>query len=195
MPRRPSVATSLCMQRAVSEPVKDRGKRHPKLRDASAATAKPKFCTPKLGQPQIRRTVFRSLEVLVGEDSEPRPSLTEMTCVSGEMNSVTRCWRGRTDTSAPKRTTSSRSSPCGRERPCTHPAQPVALSVKSARSVRHCGRILCRQPFIKAHLFLSSGTPISSLSLIRDAHLCSLSSLSEAHPTPPLNLCASQKDF
>ena len=32
-----------------------------------------------------------------------------MTSVSGEMNSVTRCWRGPTDTSAPMRTTSSRS--------------------------------------------------------------------------------------
>ena len=105
---------------------------------------------------------------------------TEMTSVSGEMNSVTRCW---TDTSAPKRT-SSRSSPCGRRRPCTHLARPVAPCVNGATSVGHCGRSLCLKPFIKAHLFLSSVTPISVLS-----------SHSEAHPTLPLNLCASQKDF
>ena len=73
MSRRPSVATSLCMRRAVSTPVKDRGKRHPKLHDALTATAKPMFCTPKLGQPQIRRTIFRSLEVLVGENLELAP--------------------------------------------------------------------------------------------------------------------------
>ena len=30
-------------------------------------------CTTKLGRPQIRRKVFRSLEVLVGEDLELAP--------------------------------------------------------------------------------------------------------------------------
>ena len=41
--------------------------------DALIATAGRKFCEQNHGQPQVRRTSFQCLEVLVGEDSEPAP--------------------------------------------------------------------------------------------------------------------------
>ena len=72
---------------------------------------------------------------------------------------------------------------CGRGRPCTHPVRPVALSVNDATSVGHCGRTLCHNPSSRA---------ISFPSLIRDAHLRSLSH-SAAHPTLSVNLSASEK--
>ena len=66
-------------------------------------------------------------------------------------------------------------------RPCTRLARPVALCVNGATSVGHCGRTLCHNP---------SSRSLSSPSLIRDAHLRSLS-----HFSLSLNLCVTQKDF
>ena len=105
-----------------------------------------------------------------------------MTSVSGEMNSVTRCWRGRTDTSAPMRTTSSRSF-------MLWPRE--ALHTSSTTCCPVCQRCDNRwalrshplpQPFIESHLlsFSHPGRPSHTPKRTRPL---------------PLNLCASQNDF
>ena len=158
MSRRPSAATSLCIGFAVSTPVKDRGiptntmqRRRPRRTDALTATAKPKSCTTKMDN---HRSVEKSSGAWKSSWVKTQNALlTEMTSVSGEMTSVTCCWRGRTDTSAPVRKTSSWSFTLW-PREALHTSSTTCCPLCQRCDKRWALRSLpLPQPFTESHLF------------------------------------------